>query len=634
MDFSEFNLSEPLAEALDHLGFTKPTPIQEKSLPPLLAGRDVIGKAETGSGKTLAFGLPMMERIDGGRVSIQSLVICPTRELAQQVADGLRTVGEKKGIGVVLVTGGEHIRTQRMRIPGNQVVVGTPGRLLDLLEDRFLPVEWAEYVVLDEFDRLLDMGFIADIQKIFKRLPNDRQTALFSATVPNEVMRHARKLMKDPLTVETSKGITTVARAEQRVIRTRKDRKIAVLERLLFAPGHEEDTVIVFCNTKREVRHVDRELWVKDLSVGSLSGDYEQSVRFKVMARFREKEIRILVATDVAARGLDIDHVAHVINYDVPFEVDDYVHRIGRTARAGRSGLVTTLVSPQDSRSMERIARAIDQPIEDLPESLKPRARRTERQNTEKNGPNSEGTDTQTKARAEEAQEKRPADGRSEEESRGGRGRGRGRGRGERSNRSSEGVNQEKEPQGGVQQDTATDDDSSRGRGSRRGGRGRSRRRDNEQPKRDDRQSGSQPSRGRRNKPTDDGNSGGDRGRRGRVSGAGSRRRGDYQKMEEERLNRPIELIPDEEPPPQTPEKAPKVEPRQQRKKKKTGGRQGSSGRGDRKPTEGGESTENRNSGGRKKRSRRRGRRGGKPSNKNENSSPSEGSSGDADIVW
>ena len=578
MDFSSFNLSKPVNDALQDLGFTEPTPIQAKALPPLLEGRDVIGKAETGSGKTLAFGLPMMEKIDGGRVSIQALVVCPTRELAQQVADGLRTIGEKKGIGVVLVTGGEHIRTQRMRIPGNQVVVGTPGRLLDLLGDRFLPIEWAEYVVLDEFDRLLDMGFIADIQKIFKRLPTDRQTALFSATVPKDVLRHANALMRDPVTVETSKGVRTVANAIQRAVKVRNERKMAVLERLLFKPGHENDTVIVFCNTKREVRAVDRDLWVKDLSVGSLSGDYDQSVRFKVIARFRNKEIRVLVATDVAARGLDIDHVAHVINYDVPFEVEDYVHRIGRTARAGRSGLVTTLVSPKDMRSMDRIRREVDQPIELLSQSLE-----------STRDSDSDNSETSEKPRRSE-------------------GSGRGRGRGQRRGRDSKPQDRAPKP---IQNDT---DDST-------------------PPSTDE----TEP---RPSRPVRERTRSRDRGKAG-----GHRRRADYQKWEEERLNSPIELIPDEEPPPEAAEpgvdhgeQKPRDDSRgggnrkKNRRRDRGGRNRERSADNDSKPDNGEDQP--------KKKTRRRRRRGRKPTNAPETDGPSqsestpEGPSDDGGVVW
>lgn len=377
MEFKDLGLSEPVLEGLRQQGFSAPTSIQEKSIPPLLQGRDVIAKAQTGSGKTLAFGIPLIEKVEAGRVSIQAVVVCPTRELAQQVADDITITGKDKGIKVALVVGGVHVRTQRMSIPGCQVVVGTPGRMVDLLEDRYLPVEWTEFFVLDEFDRLLDMGFLEDIRKIVKRLPDERQTALYSATTPSAVMRHAHGLLNNPVEVEIHTDVETVSTVDQRAVRTTSARKLGILERLLADDAeHGEGSTIVFCNTKRQVRQLDRELWAKDFSVASLSGDHDQSVRFKVMERFRNREISVLVATDVAARGLDIDHIGHVINYDVPFEVEDYVHRIGRTARAGRDGMVTTLVGAEDHLPWGRVMRELEDRIEMLTENLEPTQRK------------------------------------------------------------------------------------------------------------------------------------------------------------------------------------------------------------------------------------------------------------------
>ena len=372
MEFKELGFSDPVMESLHRLGFTHPTPIQEQAIPPLLQGRDLLGRAETGSGKTLAFGLPLIERVEAARVSIQALVVCPTRELAQQVADDLIAVGKDKGVKVALVVGGVHVRTQRMQIPGKQVVVGTPGRIIDLLTDRFLPVEWVEYFVMDEFDRLLDMGFLDDIKRIVKRLPRERQTALFSATVPKMILREAANLLNNPVQIEIGSARRAVDTITQRAIRTAGPKKLAIVEQILKEELAQDGSVIIFCNTKRAVRLVDRELWAKNFSVAALSGDHEQSVRFKVMERFRNQEIRVLVATDVAARGLDIDHIGHVINFDVPFETEDYVHRIGRTGRAGRDGVVTTLVGSDDYQKFERIQKHIEQDIEMLSERCEP----------------------------------------------------------------------------------------------------------------------------------------------------------------------------------------------------------------------------------------------------------------------
>jgi ATP-dependent RNA helicase DeaD len=347
--------------ALDALGFTHPTPIQARAVPVALLGRDVLGKAQTGTGKTLAFGLPLIERIDPTRRAAQALVLLPTRELAQQVAEHLEAVAGSRGLKVALVVGGEKLRLQLPRIPGSQIVVGTPGRVLDLLKERRLFVEWAEIFVLDEFDRMLDMGFIDDVQKIAAFLPGVRQTMLFSATIPDAIRRLAAKFLRDPVEIQIETGMKTAEKAEQRALRVRREERLEILLRMLARDVAEDPdrTVLVFANTRISVAELDRELWGRGLPAAALSGDFEQTKRFAVMDGFREKRIRILVATDVASRGLDVDHVGHVINYDVPLEPEDYIHRIGRTARAGRTGLVTTLVAPHQLRAFQRILVAL-----------------------------------------------------------------------------------------------------------------------------------------------------------------------------------------------------------------------------------------------------------------------------------
>jgi ATP-dependent RNA helicase DeaD len=359
--FDAFELSAELRQALRGMGFVKPTPIQAMALPEALKGRDVLGKAQTGTGKTLAFGLPLLNRVDPSRVSAQALVLLPTRELAQQVAEHLEVLASARGLKVALLVGGEKVRFQRARIPGSQVIVGTPGRILDLLRENLLHIEWAEILVLDEFDRMLDMGFIDEVRRIRDFLPTERQTMAFSATVPPEIRRLLDEFLTDPFVCEVSTGLRTAEGITQHALRVAPLDRMEVLLRLLDRDikGDQEQTVLVFCNTRRMVGELDRELFGRDFPAAAISGDYEQSRRFQVIDGFREKRIRILVATDVASRGLDVDHVGHVINFDVPLEVEDYVHRIGRTARAGRKGRVTTLVIPAQERSFVRIQGAL-----------------------------------------------------------------------------------------------------------------------------------------------------------------------------------------------------------------------------------------------------------------------------------
>ena len=354
--FDELDLLPEVHKTLQELSFTTPTPIQARALPAALAGRDVIGKAQTGTGKTLAFGLPLIQKMDPTRGAAQALVLLPTRELAQQVVQHLEPFARARGLNLILLVGGEKIFHQRPRIPGNQIIIGTPGRILDFLREGHLHLEWVEYLVLDEFDRMLDMGFVDDVMKIVSYVPSDRQTMLFSATIPPQSLPQARDLTKDPLIVEVGSGIQTAEKVEQRALRVPPAHKLDALLWLLEQEVQDpEQTVLVFANTRRAVAELDRELWGRGMPSAALSGDFDQSQRFKVLEGFREGRVRILIATDVASRGLDVDHVGHVINFDVPLEVEDYVHRLGRTGRAGRKGWVTTLVVPSQERSFGRI---------------------------------------------------------------------------------------------------------------------------------------------------------------------------------------------------------------------------------------------------------------------------------------
>ena len=359
--FADMALRPELKAALAALGFVKPTPIQAEAIPYGLAGRDVLGKARTGTGKTLAFGLPMIERLDPTRVAAQALVLLPTRELAQQVSEHVAVVATARGLKVALLVGGEKVRFQLPRIPGSHIIVGTPGRVLDLLKERMLHIEWAEVLVLDEFDRMLDMGFIDDVMSIVAYMPRERQTMLFSATVPPEIRKLTNALLRDAKEIVIEAGNQPAEKADQRALRVNPRERLEIMLRLISSElqNDPESTVLVFANTRIAVAELDREFWGRGLPAAALSGDFEQSRRFAVMDGFREKRIRVLVATDVASRGLDVDHVGHVINYDVPLEVEDYIHRIGRTARAGRSGLVTTFVIPMQERKFTQIEQAM-----------------------------------------------------------------------------------------------------------------------------------------------------------------------------------------------------------------------------------------------------------------------------------
>ncbi|MBI2194556.1 MAG: DEAD/DEAH box helicase [Planctomycetes bacterium] len=356
MPFREFGLSPETLAVIRERAFVKPTPIQQKALPHLMAGRDVMGQAETGTGKTLAFILPIVEKVDPGRVSVQALIVTPTRELAHQIKKEFDRFAAAKRLRVALVIGGENMGEQILCLRGgSQIVVGTPGRILDHLESRTLTLGWVERLVLDEADELLDMGFIDAIREILKKCPPERQTMLFSATFPSEVERLAHSCMSRPIKVSTIEGLTTVPEIHQQYIAVPTDRKLDKLCEIL--DGDNLNVYLVFCQTKREVDVVSRRLLGRGYPIAALHGDFSQEHRNKVMERFRSRRLRALIATDVASRGLDIDVVSHVINYSIPRDARRYVHRIGRTGRAGRSGVAITFVSPEDRWKLKSIQR-------------------------------------------------------------------------------------------------------------------------------------------------------------------------------------------------------------------------------------------------------------------------------------
>jgi ATP-dependent RNA helicase DeaD len=354
--FSDLGLSQPLLDALEHLGYEEPTPIQEQTIPHLLRGSDVIGQAQTGTGKTAAFGLPMLEQVDPEAEEVQGLVLTPTRELCIQVTQAVRAYGAQKGVDVVAVFGGAPIRDQQAQLrKGGHVVIGTVGRVLDLISRHSLILHDCRYVVLDEADEMLDLGFLEDVEKILSLLPAGRQTALFSATMPPPIRRLAERYLWDPVTVKVKATTLTVDTVEQFSLEVAPRDKPEALARVLKAERPQQ--AIVFVRTKVRCDQLFRTLKDRGMNVRALHGDMSQGARDGVMLAFKDGRVPILVATDVAARGLDISTVTHVINYDVPTSPDVYVHRIGRTGRIGRQGRAITFYEPRQKRELEAIER-------------------------------------------------------------------------------------------------------------------------------------------------------------------------------------------------------------------------------------------------------------------------------------
>jgi ATP-dependent RNA helicase DeaD len=379
--FSELGLKRDIQLALDELGYTEPTPIQERAIPELLGGHDVIGQAQTGTGKTAAFGLPLLQYLDPGSEETQAIVLTPTRELCIQVTQALRAYAEHLDIEVVAVFGGAPIATQQSRLrKGAHVVVATVGRMMDLISRRSLVLTSARYVVLDEADEMLDLGFIEDVEKILRMCPSGRQTALFSATMPAPIARLAEQYMYDPVTIKVTPKQLTVDAIEQAYVEVEPRRKTERLVEILKA--EEPEQAIIFTRTKIGAARLDDQLRDRGLRVKALHGDMSQGQRDGVMIQFKEHKLPLLVATDVAARGLDIEHVTHVINYDLPNSPEIYVHRIGRTGRVGRTGRAITFVTPKqrdEIAQIERVARTSigewEPPEERIEHAPRPRRR-------------------------------------------------------------------------------------------------------------------------------------------------------------------------------------------------------------------------------------------------------------------
>jgi ATP-dependent RNA helicase DeaD len=347
MNFDDLNISEDIKKAIDIVGFTKLTPIQEMAIPEALKGKDITGQAQTGSGKTLAFAIPILEKIFIPDKSPQAIILCPTRELSMQVASEIEKIGSKiKKLKVLAVYGGQPIGKQtRVLKKGVHIVVGTPGRVIDHIERGNLDLIGIESVVLDEADEMLEMGFREDIETILANTPHQRQTMLFSATIPQEIKRIAKKYQKDSKFIKIADKKKNIPKITQYAFKCDIKDKFQGLTRLIEA--YDVKLALIFCNTKKSVNFVYKHL-KDDFKVDSLHGDMTQQMRDKVMNKFRNGNINILVATDVAARGLDIADVDVIINYDVPQNIDDYIHRIGRTARAGKTGFALTLVSKDE----------------------------------------------------------------------------------------------------------------------------------------------------------------------------------------------------------------------------------------------------------------------------------------------
>jgi ATP-dependent RNA helicase DeaD len=356
--FADLGLSESSLLALQDVGYEQPSPIQEQAIPSLLEGRDVIGQAQTGSGKTAAFGLPILEHVDPDEHEVQALVLTPTRELCIQVTQAIRAYGQRKGVDVVAVFGGAPIRSPQAQLrAGGQVVVGTVGRVLDLIQRASLILHSCRFVVLDEADEMLDLGFLEDVERILALTPNSRQTALFSATMPPPIRALADRYLYDPVHIKVRSATLTVDSVEQFAVDVRPNEKADKLVDVLRAERPEQ--ALVFVRTKIRCDQLYRRLRDRGLNVRALHGDMTQGQRDGVMLAFKGGRVPILVATDVAARGLDILTVSHVINFDVPISPDVYVHRIGRTGRVGRSGRALTFVEPRQRRELQAIERHI-----------------------------------------------------------------------------------------------------------------------------------------------------------------------------------------------------------------------------------------------------------------------------------
>ncbi|QLE54551.1 DEAD/DEAH box helicase [Nostoc sp. TCL26-01] len=361
LSFQELGISQERVEHLEKLGFTAPTNIQAQAIPQLLSGRDVVGQSQTGTGKTAAFSLPILERLDGQQKAVQALVLTPTRELAMQVHDAMAQFVGHSGLKTLAIYGGQSIDRQILQLKrGAQIVVGTPGRVIDLLERGCLKLDQVKWFVLDEADEMLSMGFIDDVERILSQAPQDRQTALFSATMPPSIRMLVNKFLRSPVTVTVEQPKATPNKINQvAYLVPRHWTKAKALQPILEM--EDPETALIFVRTRRTAAELTNQLQAAGHSVDEYHGDLSQQARERLLSRFRNRQVRWVVATDIAARGLDVDQLSHVINYDLPDSVETYVHRIGRTGRAGKEGTAITLVQPFERRKQQIFERHVRQ---------------------------------------------------------------------------------------------------------------------------------------------------------------------------------------------------------------------------------------------------------------------------------
>jgi superfamily II DNA/RNA helicase len=388
MDFSELGLSPELLRAVSSAGYISPTPIQQQSIPHVMSGRDVLGCAQTGTGKTASFALPMIDKLTAGRARARmprSLVLEPTRELATQVEVAFEVYGKNHKLNTALLIGGESFTDQERKLDrGVDVLIATPGRMIDLFERGKILLSDVRILVIDEADRMLDMGFIPDVERIVSMLPKSRQTLFFSATMPTEIRRLASAFLKDPAEVSVAPPASPAETVAQSLVVVAPDDKREALRRLIRS--EDVKNALIFCNRKRDVDILYKSLTKHGFDAAALHGDMSQPKRTETLERFKNSEIRLLVCSDVAARGLDIQGLSHVFCFDVPYHAEDYVHRIGRTGRAGREGRSFTLAAPEDGKSVAAIQKLIARdippitipgiPVEELDFDSKPRGRR------------------------------------------------------------------------------------------------------------------------------------------------------------------------------------------------------------------------------------------------------------------
>lgn len=363
--FDDFGLQQQITRALSNMGFEEATPIQTQTIPIALRGQDLIGQAQTGTGKTAAFGIPLLQRLSEEKEEVQGLVLAPTRELAVQVAEELNKIAQYKGMRALPIYGGQDIDRQIKALRKKpQIIVATPGRFMDHMRRKTVRLHAIEMVVLDEADEMLNMGFVEDIQTILQEIPDDRQTLLFSATMPKPIQEIAQKFMKNPELIKIKAKEMTVSNIQQQYMEVQERQKFDVLCRMLDI--HSPELAIVFGRTKRRVDELAEALNKRGYAAEGIHGDLNQAKRDSVLRRFKEGTIELLVATDVAARGLDISGVTHVYNFDIPQEAESYVHRIGRTGRAGKTGLAITFISPREIDHLRVIEKMTNRKMERL----------------------------------------------------------------------------------------------------------------------------------------------------------------------------------------------------------------------------------------------------------------------------